>query len=529
MRAVHGLSAFLAASAAIVRAAKPGFVTTQDGQFFLDGKPFNHVATTAYWLAQLSDADLNTTFAAMNATGIKVVRTWAFNDVLEPPADNTTVFFQLLNPNGTATVNTGPNGLQRLDKVLETADAFGMKVQLTLTNNWNPEREANSTLPPGFLSNDYGGMDAYVRSHIPVNGTHDQFFTNQTLINAFQNYLDVVIPRYANSSAVFSWEIANDPRCNSTIANSPSCESRNVTQWVSTISTHVKSKDPDHLVASGAGGFMCIGCPKLFATPTAPTPSPSAGANSRRKRAVPKPLTEARAAQIRSDLLRKWRREAGPDERGAMIRGRWKAPQTRRQSTSQATGLNGAQGVDSQDISAIPQVDIHSFQLFPDQDQYMAVDSPGTDQVTQAIDSGTAWITMQAEAANSANKPAALTAFGLVSQNQTQDFVPFNSTGVTIADVLNNAVKTIGANATQQASAYTQWIQAAVSHGVSSIGQYQWGQTYSSSTSPLITTSPLTPAGSTSQLSPDDGYASFSDTLKSILSNGAAQQTASNG
>jgi len=280
---------------------------------------------------------------------------------------------------------------------------------------------------------------------------------------------------------------------------------------------------------------MCIGCPKLFfSTPTvappAPSPTTSGTASKHRKRA-PKPLTMARVAQMQSDLLRKWRREASPSagERGATIRGRWSAPKTRRQSTSQATGFDGAQGVDSQDISAIPQVDIHSFQLFPDQDQYMSVDSPGTNQVTQAIDSGTSWITMQAEAANTAAKPAALTAFGLVSQNQTANFVPFNSSSVTIADVLNNAVKTVGANDTQQASAYQQWIQAAVKGGVSSIGQYQWGQTFQSSTSPLITTSPLSPAGSTSQLSPDDGYASFSDTIKNILSTGAQQQTASNG
>lgn len=146
-------------------------------------------------------------------------------------------FCQLFNPNGTVTINTGVNGLQRLDKILTSAKANGLRVQLTLTNNWNPLRPTSSTLndtlakrdatttnvthPPGFLSNDYGGMDAYVRASNLTE--HDQFFTNQTLINAFENFLNVLIPRYANNTELLAWELANDARCNSTIPNSPTC------------------------------------------------------------------------------------------------------------------------------------------------------------------------------------------------------------------------------------------------------------------------------------------------------------------
>lgn len=148
---------------------------------------------------------------------------------------------QLFNPNGTITINTGPSGLQRLDKILASAKANGLMVQLSLTNNWNPLRPllspnttlakragtnttTNVTHPPGFLSNDYGGMDAYVRAHNLTE--HDQFFTNQTLINAFQNYLNVLVPRYANNTELLSWEVANDARCNSTLPNSPTCVSQ---------------------------------------------------------------------------------------------------------------------------------------------------------------------------------------------------------------------------------------------------------------------------------------------------------------
>ena len=67
---------------------------------------------------------------------------------------------------GHATINEGPDGLQRLDKVVSAAGKYGIKLVLTLTNNWNPERQIpaiawnrrrnDGELPRGYLSNDYG-------------------------------------------------------------------------------------------------------------------------------------------------------------------------------------------------------------------------------------------------------------------------------------------------------------------------------------------------------------------------------------
>jgi mannan endo-1,4-beta-mannosidase len=155
-------------------------------------------------------------------------------------------WFQLIDKNGSTVFNTGPNGIQKLDKVISLAEQNKLFVLLSLTNNWNPQplldnitvptgtpirRDVtpgtNSSRPRNFLSNDYGafwisqltvallssvgGMDVYVRQ-LGMNLTHDQFFTNQTLINAFKNYITQVVSRYVNNTSVFSWEIANDPR-----------------------------------------------------------------------------------------------------------------------------------------------------------------------------------------------------------------------------------------------------------------------------------------------------------------------------
>jgi|SRR6266702_2197863 len=85
-------------------------------------------------------------------------------DVTEiPEAGN---WLQLI-ANGTTTINTGPNGLQRLDKLLELAEKHNIHVLFSLTNNWNPVanvpptpvrrgNESPTPLPRNFLSNDYG-------------------------------------------------------------------------------------------------------------------------------------------------------------------------------------------------------------------------------------------------------------------------------------------------------------------------------------------------------------------------------------
>jgi mannan endo-1,4-beta-mannosidase len=79
------------------------------------------------------------------------------------PASGT--WFQLVQ-NGTATINDGPNGLQKLDTIVQMAEQQGLYVIMSLTNNWNPVPNtttieppdvlASVALPRNTLSNDFG-------------------------------------------------------------------------------------------------------------------------------------------------------------------------------------------------------------------------------------------------------------------------------------------------------------------------------------------------------------------------------------
>jgi mannan endo-1,4-beta-mannosidase len=147
---------------------------------YVSCSPLRFYGTNAYWLHMVSDEDLDTTLHDIAAADFTVVRTWAFNDVTHKPASGT--YFQVsissvshealtdfrcqVVSKGSATINDGPDGLQRLDKIVQTAEKYGLKLIFTLTNNWNPERtesdtafrrRSNDGLPRGYLSNDYGG------------------------------------------------------------------------------------------------------------------------------------------------------------------------------------------------------------------------------------------------------------------------------------------------------------------------------------------------------------------------------------
>ncbi|KAJ3856031.1 glycoside hydrolase family 5 protein [Lentinula lateritia] len=547
----------------VKRADSSQFVTTQGSKFFVNGSEFPIIGTNAYWLQALNEEqDIINTFSNISALGIKVVRAWGFNDVTEIPETGT--WFQLI-ANGTTSVNTGANGLQKLDMIIKHAESFGIYVLLTLTNNWAPLATDNLTesidglkssvqsravvdtfnasRPRNFLSNDYGGMDVYVRQFGLQ--THDEFYTNQTVLNAFMNYTTQIVTRYVDSPAVLAWELANDARCNSSVAASATCTPQTVTQWHSTVAQHIKALDPNHLISSGTQGFLCMGCPKLFPRQTSPA-QPSARAVVGR-RSVAKPLTRERIIQERNEQWKKTRALLPKSEQdkgeGIRVRGRWVSTPTKRQSDSQGVGsaFDGSQGVDSEDILGIPQIGFGSFQLFPDQNSYGS-DDPSLSAFNNTLQIGINWITTHGRIAQQFDKPVSLLGFGLVTQTNAPDFVPFNSTvapfasdttstvskaSTTSSSASANSTQTFGVTDSEQATAYSTWLNTGISSGVSGLLQYQWSQgnlTAQANTtiSPNDDTTGESSNDDTTGESPNDGYSIQGvgeDTVQSILQN----------
>ncbi|KAJ6547556.1 glycoside hydrolase superfamily [Mycena capillaripes] len=509
------------------------FVSTNGPNFHVNNSDFKFIGTNAYWLPALnSDEDIDSVLGNISQSNITVVRTWAFNDVSEIPENGT--WFQLV-ANGTTSVNLNETtGLPKLDRIISMAEKHGIYLLLSLTNNWNPlpldnttnstssstisrrDISTNNSLPRNFLSNDYGGMDAYVRAFGA--DSHDAFYTNETIIAAFENYTTQIVTRYVNSTSVLAWEIANDPRCNSSINATPSCNTTTITLWHSRIAQHIRSIDKNHLVSSGSQGFFCADCPKVFQKTTPPPSRPSPAA-SRRQNKV-EPLTKKRILQERKEARKKTRAskiQSDPPSAGIRVRGKWISTPTRRQDdVGVGSAFDGSSGVDSEDILSIPEVGFGSFQLFPDQNQY-APDDPNLSAFNNTLQAGLDWIKRNGEASQSLGKPITLTGFGLVTQDNAPSFVPFNSTVAPFANdqignlTLNSTITPFGVTDQQRDDAYAQWLQQGLLSGLSGMIQYQWGQgnltaVNGTAISPTIDENGIVPLQTENGVSPSDGY-----------------------
>ncbi|KAI0675126.1 mannanase [Trametes maxima] len=214
-----------------------GFVKVSGQKFVLNGETFPLVGANSYWVGLMgySTAQMNQAFADIAKAGATTVRTWGFNDVTSANG----IYYQLWQ-NGKATVNTGATGLQNFDAVIAAAKANGLRLIVSLTNNWS----------------DYGGMDVYVKQ-IANSPNHDLFYTNANVIAAFKAYIKTFVSRYVDEPTILGWELANEPRCSgSTGTSSGTCTTQTITKWASDISAYIKTIDTNHLVAIGDEGFF---------------------------------------------------------------------------------------------------------------------------------------------------------------------------------------------------------------------------------------------------------------------------------
>ncbi|KAI4860675.1 glycoside hydrolase family 5 protein [Hypoxylon rubiginosum] len=231
------------------RAVPEGFVTVNGAKFQLDGNDFNFAGSNAYYFPFDSNAtDVELGLAAAKDAGLKVFRTWGFNDknvTYDPQglpqyggegAGATNAILQWFS-NGTSSIN-----ITEFDKVVDAATKVGIKLIVTFTNNWA----------------DYGGMDVYT---VNLGGKyHDDFYHLPQIKDAYKQYVEKVVTRYRDSPTIFAWELANEPRCGADgVRNLPvsgNCTVDTLTAWVDEMSTFVKSLDPNHLVTwGGEGGF----------------------------------------------------------------------------------------------------------------------------------------------------------------------------------------------------------------------------------------------------------------------------------
>ena len=249
-----------------------GFVTTKGTDFMLDGKPFRFAGTNNYYLIYKDQFMVDNVLETAAQKGFKVVRTWGFIDIGFQNGSHSAdrngpikdgIYFQYFDADTLEPAYNDTN-LRKLDYVLYKAASLGLKILITLTNNWS----------------DFGGMDQYL-IYGQLQGSsekyyHDSFYNDSKIIQMYKNYISHIVNRqnyynnvvYSKDDTIFAWEIANEPRCQGTggFSSSNTCSSGlytnnvwawKITAWVEEISQYIKSIDANHMIATGDEGWYC--------------------------------------------------------------------------------------------------------------------------------------------------------------------------------------------------------------------------------------------------------------------------------
>ena len=219
------------------------YVSVQDGHFELQGKPFYVAGTNNYYLNYQYNYAIKDVLQKAKAMGLNVIRMWGFLDganqgitVIQP----TLGVFQ-------------PAGYVKMDYALALAKSYGIKIILTLVNNWDQ----------------FGGMDQYVHWVLGSNGQHDAFYTNPQIIKAYENAVAHIINHrnsitgvlYRNDPTILSWELANEPED----ASDPT--GKTITAWAAKISAFIHHLDPHHMIDLGDEGWFSASDPQNSANP----------------------------------------------------------------------------------------------------------------------------------------------------------------------------------------------------------------------------------------------------------------------
>ncbi|KAI3684876.1 hypothetical protein L6452_34103 [Arctium lappa] len=213
-----------------------GFIQTDGVHFMLNGAPFYANGFNSYWLMDVASNPsqrfkVTTAFQAAVDNSLMIGRTWAFSDGE----------FNLLQSSPGV---YNENWFQALDFVIYEARKFGVKLILSLVNNFD----------------DYGGKIQYVewaKQQGQQIHNEDGFFTNPMVKAFYKNHIKAVLTRrntitgvvYKNDSMIMAWELMNEPRCPSDASGAT------IQNWISEMGGYLKSIDGNHLLTVGLEGF----------------------------------------------------------------------------------------------------------------------------------------------------------------------------------------------------------------------------------------------------------------------------------
>jgi len=224
------------------------FVQREGTGFFLNGCPYRWTGTNQYFQMihrrGMDRISVNEVLDEMAARGMTVLRTWAFQDDSGRSDCLQCAPIRQLGPSDSPVSYLRESTFRGLDELLVEAAARGIRVILTLANNWD----------------DFGGMRRYTLWRFgPQGAGHDAFYNDPIIRMSYEEYVSRIVNRvnylngrrYRDDPTILAWELANEPRC----FDEPCRTEGWVDSWILDMSCFIKSLDPNHLVTTGSEGF----------------------------------------------------------------------------------------------------------------------------------------------------------------------------------------------------------------------------------------------------------------------------------
>lgn len=237
----------LCAGQALAAPIPPGAFVRVAGTRFVIADPQTHEARPFFFVGanfnpmhgERERAQYRETITALVQDGMTVGRVWALGEG-PPDAIPWSRKYELFR--------AGPEGYiedtyQQLDRVLAEARQQGLRLILTLSNNWK----------------DYGGLPRYLRwVGLSDEGLgFEEFYKNPQVKGLFRAGLlkllgrrnTVTGVRYVDDPTIFSWELMNE----SLVLTSAGAAARR--QWIVEAARLIREYDKNHLIAPGLLGY----------------------------------------------------------------------------------------------------------------------------------------------------------------------------------------------------------------------------------------------------------------------------------
>ncbi len=216
------------------------FVRSRRGELVLGERPFRFLGANIDPLhGDVNRFRIQDLITALADDGLTVARVWALGEGMED-ADAWLRKFQLFR--------AGPYGFIEdsyllLDRVLAIARLHGIRVLLTLSNNWS----------------DYGGAPMYLRWTGAANwGLHQEAFYSHPRTREFfrAGLLKLLLRRntvtgirYVDDPTIFGWELMNESQIFSDTGQ------RARIAWIREMAALIREHDKNHLISAGALGY----------------------------------------------------------------------------------------------------------------------------------------------------------------------------------------------------------------------------------------------------------------------------------